>query len=42
LQAGQPTPSSTSTREGCRDMANEDSDFDPIRDEAAFLELIGR
>jgi tetratricopeptide (TPR) repeat protein len=28
--------------EGCRDMANEDSDFDPIRDEAAFQELIGR
>jgi tetratricopeptide (TPR) repeat protein len=26
--------------EGCRDMAKEDSDFDPIRDEAAFEELI--
>ena len=28
--------------EGCRDMAKEDSDFDPIRDEPAFEELIGR
>ena len=28
--------------EGCRDMANADSDFDPIRDETAFQELIGR
>jgi hypothetical protein len=28
--------------EGCRDMAKEDSDFDPIRDEPAFRELIGR
>jgi len=28
--------------EGCLDMAREDSDFDPIRDEAAFQELIGR
>jgi hypothetical protein len=28
--------------EGCRDMAKEDSDFDPIRDESAFQELIGR
>jgi tetratricopeptide (TPR) repeat protein len=28
--------------EGCRDMAREDSDFDPIRDEAAFQELVGR
>jgi tetratricopeptide (TPR) repeat protein len=28
--------------EGCRDMATEDSDFDPIRDEPAFEELIGR
>jgi tetratricopeptide (TPR) repeat protein len=26
--------------EGCRDMAKEDSDFDPIRDEPAFDELI--
>ena len=28
--------------EGCRDMANEDTDFDPIRDEPAFRSLIGR
>ena len=28
--------------EGCREMAKEDSDFDPIRDEAAFQELMGR
>jgi hypothetical protein len=28
--------------EGFRDMARGDSDFDPIRDEAAFKELIGR
>jgi hypothetical protein len=28
--------------EGCRDTAKEDSDFDPIRDEPAFEELIGR
>jgi hypothetical protein len=28
--------------EGCRDMAKEDSDFDAIRDEPAFQELIGR
>ena len=28
--------------EGCRDMAREDSDFDPIRDEPAFQELLGR
>ena len=28
--------------EGCRGMAMEDSDFDPIRDEPAFRELIGR
>jgi hypothetical protein len=28
--------------EGCREMANEDSDFDPVRDEPAFEELIGR
>jgi len=27
--------------EGCREMANGDSDFDPIRDEPAFRELIG-
>ena len=27
---------------GCRDLAREDSDFDPIRDEPAFMELIGR
>ncbi len=27
--------------EGCREMAKEDSDFDPIRDEPAFKELIG-
>ncbi len=24
-----------------REMANEDSDFDPIREESAFMELIG-
>ena len=28
--------------EGCRDMANEDSDFDAIRDEPAFQELLDR
>jgi hypothetical protein len=28
--------------ERCRDMAREDSDFHPIRDEPAFAELIGR
>jgi hypothetical protein len=28
--------------EACRDMAKEDSDFDPIRDEPAFQDLIGR
>jgi hypothetical protein len=28
--------------DGCRDLAGEDSDFDPIRDEPAFIELIGR
>jgi hypothetical protein len=28
--------------EGCRDMATQDSDFDSIRDEPAFDELIGR
>jgi tetratricopeptide (TPR) repeat protein len=27
------------TWEGCRDMANEDADFDPIRNEPAFVEL---
>jgi tetratricopeptide (TPR) repeat protein len=27
--------------EGCGDMAREDSDFDPIRDEPAFKELVG-
>lgn len=28
--------------EGCRDMAKGDSDFDPIRGDPAFVELIGR
>ena len=28
--------------DGCRDLAKEDSDFDPIRGEPAFQELIGR
>ena len=28
--------------EQCRSLAAEDSDFDPIRDEPAFKELIGR
>ena len=28
--------------EGCRDMASGDSDFDAIRDEPAFQELLGR
>jgi len=28
--------------EGCREMATEDSDFDPVRDEPAFRDLIGR
>ena len=28
--------------EGCRDTAKEDADFDPIRDEPAFADLIGR
>jgi hypothetical protein len=28
--------------EGCRGLAREDSDFDPIRDEPAFQELVGR
>lgn len=27
--------------EGCRDMASEDGDFDSIRDEPAFRELVG-
>ena len=27
--------------EGCRDMAKEDSDFDSIRNEPAFEELVG-
>jgi hypothetical protein len=27
--------------EGCRGMAKEDSDFDPIRNEPAFEELVG-
>jgi hypothetical protein len=27
---------------GCRDMAKEDTDFDPIREEPAFQELMGR
>jgi hypothetical protein len=27
--------------DGCRDMARGDSDFDPIRDEPAFRELVG-
>lgn len=26
--------------EGCRDLAKQDSDFDPIRDEPAFRELV--
>ena len=28
--------------EGCRELAKADSDFDPIRDEAAFRELVAR
>ena len=28
--------------DGCREMAKQDSDFDPIRDEPAFNELAGR
>jgi hypothetical protein len=28
--------------EGCREMAQHDRDFDPIRNEAAFIELVGR
>ena len=27
--------------EGCRELAKEDSDFGPLRDEPAFQELIG-
>jgi hypothetical protein len=27
--------------EGCRDMAQQDADFDPIRGEPAFVELVG-
>ena len=27
--------------DGCRDMAKDDSDFDPIRAETAFAELLG-
>jgi hypothetical protein len=27
--------------EGCREMASQDSDFDPIRNEPAFEELVG-
>jgi hypothetical protein len=27
--------------DGCRDMAKEDSDFHPIRDDPAFQTLIG-
>jgi len=27
--------------EGCHDMAKGDSDFDPIRNEPAFEELVG-
>jgi hypothetical protein len=27
--------------EACREMAKEDSDFDPIRNEPAFRELVG-
>jgi hypothetical protein len=28
--------------DGCRELAEQDSDFDPIRDEPAFQDLIGR
>ena len=28
--------------DGCKAMANEDTDFDPIRDEPAFKAFIGR
>ena len=27
--------------EGAREMAKQDSDFDPIRDDVAFRELVG-
>jgi hypothetical protein len=27
--------------DGCRDMAKEDSDFDPIRNELAFEKVVG-
>ena len=27
--------------DGCREMAKQDSDFDPIRDQPAFVELVG-
>jgi len=42
-----PAPSSISGPaidkwDACREMAMEDSDFDPIRDEPAFAELISR
>ena len=30
-----------STWDGCRDLAKQDSDFDPIRDEPGFRELVG-
>ena len=43
-RAGPPTPSGTSAWrsrwDGSRNMAKEDSDFDPIRNEAAFKELV--
>jgi hypothetical protein len=28
--------------DGCREMAKQEPDFDPIRDEPAFRELVGR
>ena len=28
--------------EGCRELAKEDADFDPIRDEPVFRERVGR
>jgi hypothetical protein len=28
--------------DGCRDLAKDDSDFDPIRNETAFEELLAR
>jgi hypothetical protein len=27
--------------DGCRDLARNDTDFDPIRDELAFRKLVG-